>query len=260
MKKIAVITGASSGMGREFVKTLNTYDKYDEIWAIARRKDRLEELKSTAPFPVRAIPMDLTDPDLPALYQALLDELGADERIALLVNASGFGKFEAVMDVPLEENLNMVDLNCKALMTLCQLSIPYMCTGAQIVNMASVAAFQPIPYINIYAATKAFVLSYSRALNRELKGEDIHVMAVCPFWTKTEFFNRAITNPDKQIVKKYAAMYNPEDIIRRAFRDLKRGKDVSMYGFVARGQKLLVKFLPHSFVMDTWMRQQDLDN
>ena len=85
-------------------------------------------------------------------------------------------------------------------------------------------------------------------------------MAVCPFWTKTEFFNRAITNPDKQIVKKYAAMYNPEDIVRRAFRDLKRGKDVSMYGFVARGQKLLVKFLPHSFVMDTWMRQQDLDN
>ena len=154
----------------------------------------------------------------------------------------------------------MVDLNCKALMTLCQLSVPYMCTGAQIVNMASVAAFQPIPYINIYAATKAFVLSYSRALNRELKGEDIHVMAVCPFWTKTEFFNRAITNPDKQIVKKYAAMYNPEDIVRRAFRDLKRRKDVSMYGFVARGQKLLVKLLPHSFVMDTWMRQQDLDN
>ena len=97
MKKIAVITGASSGMGREFVKTLNTFDKYDEIWAIARRKDRLEELKSTAPFPVRAIPMDLTDPDLPAMYQALLDELGADERIALLVNASGFGTFEAGM-------------------------------------------------------------------------------------------------------------------------------------------------------------------
>ena len=99
-----------------------------------------------------------------------------------MVNASGFGKFRAVVDTPLETNLNMVDLNCQAVMALCQLTVPYMPRGGQIINIASVAAFQPIPYINVYGATKAFVLSFSRALNRELRSQGVRVMALCPFW------------------------------------------------------------------------------
>ena len=125
-------------------------------------------------------------------------------------------------------------------------------------NIASVAAFQPIPYINVYAATKAFVLSFSRALNRELKSRGIGVTAVCPFWTKTEFFNRAIDESENPVVKKYTAMYEPEQIVGRAWRDLKRGRDVSKFGFVARFQAALAKILPHSFVMSYWMRQQKL--
>lgn len=120
------------------------------------------------------------------------------------------------------------------------------------------AAFQPIPYIDIYGATKAFVLSFSRALNRELKSRGIGVMAVCPFWTKTAFFDRAIKSDETPIVKKYAAMYDPDDIVARTWRDAKRGKDVCKYGFVARVQAGLTKLLPHSVVMDVWMKQQDL--
>ena len=192
-----------------------------------------------------------------ALNQALLEQ--ERPRVALLINASGFGKFRAVMDTPLEVNLNMVDLNCKAVMALCQLTVPYMPSGSQIINIASVAAFQPIPYINVYGATKALVLHYSRALNRELKKQGVHVMAVCPFWTKTEFFDRAVASDEKPVVKKYIAMYKPEEIVAQAWKDAKKGKDMSKCGFKARLQALGVKILPHSMVMDTWLRQQELE-
>ena len=257
MKKIAVITGASSGMGRRFAETVQEFGTYDEIWAIARRADRLEELKNHTAFPVRTISLDLSYPASYETYAALLRE--EQPEVGLLINASGFGKFRAVMDTPLEVNLNMVDLNCKAVMALCQLTVPYMPSGSQIINIASVAAFQPIPFINVYGATKALVLHYSRALNRELKKQGVHVMAVCPFWTKTEFFDRAVASDEKPVVKKYIAMYKPEEIVAQAWKDAKKGKDMSKCGFKARLQALGVKILPHSMVMDTWLRQQELD-
>ena len=256
MKKIAVITGASSGMGRRFAETVDTFGRFDEVWVIARHEKALEELRDQVPYPIRPLALDLTDR---RSFQTYADALAEEPvEVGLLVNASGFGKFRAVADTPLETNLNMVDLNCQAVMALCQLTAPYMPRGGQIINIASVAAFQPIPYINVYGATKAFVLSFSRALNRELKSRGIGVMAVCPFWTKTAFFDRAIKSDETPIVKKYAAMYDPDDIVARTWRDAKRGKDVCKYGFVARVQAGLTKLLPHSVVMDVWMKQQDL--
>lgn len=255
MKTIAVVTGASSGIGKRFAETLSEYGvQFDEVWAIARRLDRLQELH--APFPVRAIGLDLTDRESFDRYAALL----AEERpnVALLINCSGYGKFGATLDTPLAGNLNMVDLNCEALMAMCQLTVPYMQPGGKIINVASVAAFQPIPYINVYSATKAFVLSFSRALNRELRSAGLSVMAVCPFWTRTEFFGRAVS-PDKDaVVKRYLAMYEPDQIVRRTWRDARRGRDISKFGFVARLQGGLAKLLPHSFIMSFWMKQQGL--
>ena len=256
MKTVAVITGASSGMGRRFAETVDRWGTFDEVWVIARRADRLEALRESVPFPVRPVPLDLTD-------RRSFDELAGllreeSPRVALLVNASGFGKFRAVMDTPLEENLNMADLNSLAVMALCQLAVPYMPVGGQIINIGSVAAFQPIPYIGVYGATKALTVSYSRALNRELRPRGIRVMAVCPFWTKTEFFDRAIQPGEEPVVKKYAAMYDPADVVDRAWRDAKKGRDLSIYGFTARAQSLLVKLLPHSLVMDVWQKQQKL--
>ena len=257
MKKIAVITGASSGMGRRFAETVDSFGRFDEVWVIARHQKALEELRDQVPYPIRPLALDLTDR---GSFQTYADALAEEPvEVGLLVNASGFGKFRAVMDTPLEVNLNMVDLNCKAVMALCQLTVPYMPSGSQIINIASVAAFQPIPYINVYGATKALVLHYSRALNRELKKQGVHVMAVCPFWTKTEFFDRAVASDEKPIVKKYIAMYKPEEIVAQAWKDAKKGKDMSKCGFKARMQALGVKILPHSMVMDTWLRQQELE-
>ncbi len=256
MKKIAVITGASSGMGKRFAETLRQWGSFDEVWAIARRTDRLESLQQSVEFPVRPVVLDLSDRKSFDAYAALLQT--EQPQVALLVNASGYGKFCAAMDTELNVNLNMVDLNCQALMAMCQLTVPYMTEGGRIINIASVAADQPIPYINVYAATKAFVLRYSRALNRELCKCGIGVTAVCPFWTKTEFFNRAINSEEPPVVKKYVAMYEPDQIVFRAWRDAKRGRDVSRFGFIARAQSLLAKILPHSLVMDVWMSQQEL--
>ena len=254
-KTIAVITGASSGMGAEFVRTIESFGvRLDEIWAIARRQERLKALQ--APCPVRPLALDLTDPASFSEYQALLEQ--EQPRVALLINASGFGKFAATWQTPLAVTQAMVALNCQAVLAMCQLTLPYLGAGSCIVNIASVAAFQPIPYINVYAASKAFVLQLSRALNREVRPQGIRVMALCPFWTKTEFFDRAIDAGREQIVKKYTAMYDPAQIVRRAWRDLARGKDVSKYGFVARFQAALCKLLPHSFVMTYWMHQQKL--
>ena len=256
MKKIAVITGASSGMGRRFAETVDSFGRFDEVWVIARHEKALEELRDQVPYPIRPLALDLTDR---RSFQTYADALAEEPvEVGLLVNASGFGKFRAVMDTPLDVNLNMTDLNCQAVVAMCQLTVPYMPQGGQIINIASVAAFQPIPYINIYGATKAFVLSFSRALNRELRSRGIAVMAVCPFWTKTAFFDRAVADGETPVVKKYVAMYDPADIVRRTWRDAKRGRDVCTYGFVARGQAALTKILPHSLVMDVWMKQQKL--
>ncbi len=257
MKNIAVITGASSGIGKQFTESLNTYGIFDEVWVIARRTERLEALKENIPFSVKTIGLDLSQRECFDIYKKLLSE--EKPNITLLINCSGYGKFCGTCDISLEENLNMVDLNCNAVVAMCQHSIPYMTSGAKIMNIASVAAFQPIPYINVYAATKSFVLSFSRGLNRELKSKGISVMAVCPFWTKTEFFNRSIDKSKDVVVKKYIAMYTSEQIVSRAWKDLKKGKDVSIYGVKATVQAWMVKIAPHNFVMNVWMKQQELN-
>ena len=254
MKKIAIITGASSGMGKQFALTVTDHYDIDELWVIARDKKNLEKLKDEINIELKIFPLDLTDDKSFDLLKKELKE--GKYSVELLVNASGFGKFEKTTLISEEDNIGMINLNCIGLTKMCLLTIPYMHKGSKILNISSVAAFQPVPYINVYAASKAYVLSFSRSLNQELKKDEISVTALCPFWTKTKFFDRAVTK--NQIVKKYVAMYEPKDLVKRAWRDLAKGKDVSKYGFIARGQVLFCKILPHSLVMNIWQKQQKL--
>jgi len=258
MKNICVITGASSGIGKEFFVRLSKDGdfSFDEFWVIARSEERLKELSKLTDIPVRAIPLDLSDENSYESYKKLLEE--EEPRISLLVNCSGYGKFESVEKVGYEANLNMIDLNVKGTVAMDYLSLKYMEKGSGIINIASVAAYQPIPYINTYGATKSFVLNFTRALSMELRDRGIKVMAVCPFWTKTEFFDRAIKNEADPVVKKYTAMYDARDIVKRAIRDYKKGKSVSLFGFVTKLQLLGVKLMPVGIVMRVWMSQQKL--
>ncbi|MBP5647992.1 SDR family NAD(P)-dependent oxidoreductase [Candidatus Saccharibacteria bacterium] len=258
MKKIIVVTGASSGMGKEFlIQILEKEKDVDEIWAIARREERLIKLKKEVSEKIVPIKLDLSEESELLKYKEKVEE--EKPNIIILANCAGFGIFEHSENIKTEIKLNMIDLNVKAPVAMIDYSLPYMKKGAKIMNIASCAGFQPIPYINDYAATKSFLLSYSRALNRELKYKGIHVLAVTPYWTKTEFFDRAIDEKKKKVVINYNAMYDPTEVMKLAIKDLYTRKDVSIYGFVNRGQRLLTKVLPHSLVMKVWTNQQKLD-
>lgn len=249
--KIAVITGASSGMGREFVLQLSREKQLDEMWVIARRVDRLEALQADVSLKIRPIPLDLTKEESIEEYKRLLEK--EHPEIAVLVNASGFGKFGAFESMELNTMYRMIDLNSKAYVGMTYVSLPYLQRGSEVYQLDSLSSFQPVPYINVYGATKAFVLSFSRALNVELKARDIHVMAVCPGWVRTEFFNHAVTD---DTITYYNRFFTAEQVISRALKDMKKRKDVSVCGFSIRAQVLLTKLLPHRLVMKIWCKQQ----
>lgn len=249
--KIAVITGASSGMGREFVRQIEASESFDEIWVIARRLERLESLAAVLSTKTRCLALDLSEKECLDEYAALLEK--EKPEVAVLVNGSGFGKFGAFCDIPLDEQLNMIDLNDKALVAMTYLTLPYMQRGGRIYQIDSLSSFQPVPYICVYGATKAFVLSFSRALGVELKTRGIRVLAVCPGWVKTEFFDRAVI--DDTIIY-YNHFYTPEQVVTRAMKDMKRGRDVSICGFRIRAQVFFTKLLPHKLVMKIWCKQQ----
>ena len=252
--KIAIVTGASSGMGREFVRQLSAYVQVDEIWAIARRREALEALKAEAPVPVRPVVLDLLKSESFDELRSLLE--GEQPEIALLVNAAGFGKFGAYHKTTIEDDCRMIDLNCKALLVMTRLCIPYMKPGSHILELDSLSAFQPVPYITTYGATKAFVLSYSRAMNRELKCKGIRVMAMNPGWVKTEFFRHAFQSNDGE-VQYFDRLNEAADVVRTGLHDLyKTKKDCSIHGLPVKLQVLAVKLVPHRFVMDIWLKQQ----
>ena len=249
--KIAVVTGASSGMGREFVLQISREKKLDEIWVIARRTDRLEALKEEVKTPIRPISLDLTKEESIAAYKEMLDR--EKPEVEVLMNASGFGRFGTFTDMQPEDMYRMIDLNCKAYVGITYVTIPYLKAGSEVYQLDSLSSFQPVPYICVYGATKAFVLSFSRALNVELKSRGIKMMAVCPGWVKTEFFDHAVTD---NTITYYNKFFTPEEVITRALRDMKKGKDVSICGFSVRAQVFLTKLLPHKLIMKIWCKQQ----
>ena len=253
--KIAIVTGASSGMGREFVKQLTGFAEVDEIWAVARRKEALEALNGEVSVPVRPVCLDLCKEES---YDAL-SKLLAEEKpdVKLLVNAAGFGKFGSYENVPVVDDYRMIDLNCKALVAVTRAVLPYMAAGSHVLQLDSLSAFQPVPYITTYGATKAFVLSYSRAMNRELKKKGIRMMAMNPGWVKTEFFNHALQTNGGSEVQYYNKLWEAADVVKTGLKDLyKTKKDYSIHGFSVRMQVRFVKLLPHSMVMNTWLSQQ----
>ena len=252
--KIVIVTGASSGMGREFVRQLSGYVSVDEIWAVARRENALETLKNETSIPVRPVVLDLLNPDSFPRFAALLEQERPD--VKLLVNAAGFGKFGAYHNISLEEDMQMIDLDCKALVAMTRITLPYMAAGSHVLQLDSLSAFQPVPYITTYGAAKAFVLSYCRAMNQELKERGIRMMSMNPGWVKTEFFNHAFQTNGQQ-VQYFNRLYEAKDVVATGLRHLyKTKKEVSIHGLPVKAQVLLVKLLPHSIVMKVWLNQQ----
>lgn len=251
----AIITGASSGMGREFVRQLDAFYAVETLYVIARREDKLLELQAETRTKVVPLPLDLADPASGDAYETFLREHAPDVR--LLVCAAGFGKFEPFADGDRDAHNRMVDLNCRALQDMVYLTLPYMRSGAKIVLLASMSAFQPVPYIALYGATKAFVLSFARALNAECKRTGVRALALAPYWVKTDFFKVAQKD---DLISNFPVMYEPSYVVRTCYRTLQKHpkRDVCVPGLYASFQRRMVKLLPHKLVMRIWLRQQKL--
>lgn len=191
MTRIAIVTGASSGLGREFVKHIDVGKtvNVDEIWVVARRLERLEALRRTCHTPVRPFCLDLTDPASFDVIEGALGETPGAE-VTLLVNNAGFGVFGGVAMQDKRDGGAMVRLLMQAPVELIYRTLPYLRRGSRIINVASVAAFLPQPNLAVYSAAKRFVLDLSRSLDAELGDADIHVTAVCPKFMQTEFLDK----------------------------------------------------------------------
>ena len=252
--RIAVVTGASAGIGREFVLAIDREGGCDEIWVIARRAERLEELKSLCKIKVRPVVLDLSDLKALEEYRMLLEK--EKPEIGLLVNAAGFGVFGPFDAQDLGRQLSSVSVNSVALTGMCHISIPFMKKGDSIVNIGSNSSWQPVPYQAVYGASKSYVLNFSRALYRELKSRGIHVMCVCPGWIKTEF--QEVAHHDEYI-RYVDRWYTPQQVAARAMKDLRGRKVVSILGYPVRRQVRIVKFLPVKLVMNIWCRQQGIE-
>lgn len=246
MKKIAILTGATGGLGKEFVKQIVNED-IDEVWAIARNQEKLSRLRVEYGEKVIPISIDLSEMEGIRKIEELLKT--HTPYVEYLINNAGLAKMGKYNEFSIEEIDKTINLNCKAPIMLSKLCIPYMGKGSKILNISSASAFQPNPYINLYAASKAFERNYSRALNVELEGTGITSVAVCPSWTDTELLQKEING--KKV--KFPGLVTADRVVKQAIRDAKKGRDMSVCSLYVKCQHVNVKLLPQKWVMKLWM-------
>lgn len=247
MKNIVVITGASSGMGMEFAKQLDKKLKHiDEFWLLARRKERLEKLDFLLKHKCRIFDVDLLNTEERKKVEIALKQ--GEYCVRMLVNCAGFGLVGRFKDLEKEEQLAMIELNCKALTEMTYLCVPYMDRRSRIIQLASVAAFLPQKNFAIYAASKSYVLSFSRALNEELKDLDITVTAVCPGPVNTEFFDVAEKNGTALEIKKMV-MVEADRVVKDAIFASQMKWSLSLCSIPMVLFIGLTKVLPHSLIL-----------
>lgn len=246
MKRVAIVTGASSGMGREFVLNIDrTFKNVDEIWLIARRRDLLEELRANINKPCIIINEDITDTGFNARFAKMLKQEKAGVKI--LVNCAGYGIMGPVGDAAHDVSVGMINTNCMGLTSVTHVVLPYMTKKSRIINLASSAAFLPQPQFAIYAASKSYVLSFSRALNCELKDREIFVTAVCPGPVATDFFTIA-EGEHKRVWFKDLFMVNAKDVVDKAIKDSIDRREISIYGLPMKLFYVFTKIVPHGII------------
>lgn len=245
-KRIAIITGASGGIGKAFTRLI--LEEVDEIWAIARNQEKLNAMQKEFGDKVVTISKDLTKAsELHAIGEMLAHEMPI---VAYLVNNAGIAKIGSYKDFTVEDVETMINIHCNVPAVLCTLCIPHMREGSRILNIASAASFQPLPYLNLYAASKSFERSYTRSLNRELRGTGITATAVCPSWVDTDLLIKEING--KKI--RYTGIVSADKAAITAIKDAKRGRDMSVCTLYVKIVHTLAKLFPQRISMNTWLR------
>lgn len=241
---IAIVTGATGDIGEEFVKSL--LSETDQVWAVGRSENKLTSLKEKYGDKIVPVRVDLADRD--DIFSFCRKIESGKPEIRYLVNNAGVAKMKPVSEFTLEEISDMLDINDKAATLICRACIPYMVKGSYILNVASASAFQPNPYITLYSASKAYLLSFTRSLNVE--NENITCTAVCPGWVDTKMLPKQRDGKDIR----YPGMTPASKVVEVALKDCHKGKDVSVCSFYFRYMRFLSKVTPHSIAMKMWVK------
>lgn len=256
MKEIAIVTGASSGIGEAFVKEIcASDDKYDEIWIIARRQEKLDALIAlTGDRRLRPVKADLIDAeDLESVGTRLSS---GDYSVVLLINCAGLGRRGNLEDNRIEDIAATINVNCQSLTLLTKIVLPYMKTsnvkkgGGRIINIASSAAFLPQPGFAVYAASKSYVLNFSRALGAEVAPKGIVVTAVCPGPVDTEFLGKATGGRETEFtgIRKNVVV-TADKLAAASLKASYRGRRVLVYKFSQKMFHFASKALPTSLIL-----------
>jgi len=246
---IAVITGASSGLGREYALSVKKrFPEIDEIWLIARRKNRLEELaRELDGIKTVILNLDLTDKQSFEIYNKKLQDRNSE--IKILINNSGFGKLGYFNEIDWEWQSKMISLNNDALTIMTYMTLPYMKKGSFIIQVCSIAAFVPTPRMAVYCSTKAFVLSFSKALRQELKPKGINVLAACPGPMSTEFLENADIPKGRSKVFDTLPRVSQKTMAEKSLKAASKKKAVYTNKIFYKVYRVLSKILPHNFLM-----------
>lgn len=248
--KIGIVTGASSGLGRAYARHIDKIMELDELWLIARREKRLTALADTLDHDCRILALDLTDRESFTILERTLE--AEQPEVAVLVSAAGFGKFGEAQDLTARETEEMIALNCHAAVEVTRLCLPYLRRGSQVLEVASCAGFQPLPGMELYAATKAFLLRYTQALRYELRDRGVLVTAVCPYWLKTEFMAVARDTANPDAVRHTPFAMRPEAAAAWSLTLNRLGAGVVTCGPIPFLMRLGGKLLPAGIPMALW--------
>lgn len=248
---VAIITGASSGIGAEFAK--GYANRVDELWLVARRADKMTELGESLGVKYRAISADLsTSGGIDAIRRLLETER---PEVKYLVNAAGFGDYGSFDEIEEKQVEMMIDLNVKATVLITHMVIPYMVRGGRIITMGSGSCFTPLPYFNIYSSGKVFVLHYTKSLNFEIKKYGLRATCFCPGWVKTDFLDKAVSRPGITCPKPSA--YKPllmcDEVVKRCIKASDKGRAMYVTNWYTKLQHLMFKLVPDPILTHMWL-------
>ena len=260
MKKIGIVTGASSGMGAEFALQIARQKTCDELWLIARRKEKLdalcEKIASQNGVVPRAAAMDIRGREGVERFARLLEKEkeAGDFTVGILVNNAGFGTYGPFSETDVMRELDMIELNCTALTGLCGVSLPYMERGSLIINTASLASFSPLGNFAVYAATKAYVLRFTLALAAEVRHLGIRVCALCPGSVSTEFASVASNGARSEVLGGTAS----DTVVAHCLKHAEKGKKIVLmrwrWKFFAAASRWLGRYAIARFTYEHWKR------
>ncbi len=248
---VAIITGASSGIGREFAFKLRDIAKVSEFWLIARSTDKMEKVKEELGLPCKIISADLSVSEGIEKVRGELENCRPE--VSFLVNAAGFGTFGAFDTLSEKTVSDMIDLNVKATVLLTHMIVPFMKKGGRIIELGSGSCFTPLPHFNIYSSSKVFVLHYTKSLNYELKPYGIRATCFCPGWVETPFLPKSLDAPGAYVPKSMKPLLDVSKVVSGCVKASIKGRAMYVTNWYTKLQHVLFKLLPDPILTKLWL-------